>query len=528
MKTIIILLAACISFSNSVKAQADVSKLPPLDELGKGTYEGFVGGLYPNGSNEMPAAFYNDAVVMANSVEPLDASGKISEAGKIGLVTIGASTVAMFSEGIEKAIYNTPGLRDKIVFVNGGIGGQDLNKIYDQNAKYWQVVSSRVIEAGLTDEQVQVVWFQEDDLKNQTSAFPDRAEMLADEFTYAIQKMKERYPNLKFVYLTGRHTTDYMPADAKAKHQEPRAYLNGWASKVIIERQINGDAELNYKGTDVKAPMIIWGPYFWTQGNKPRKDGYYFSPDLAAADGVHPTDAGKQKVARDILDFWAKDPVSQLWFLENPDLISAIENIKNEDVQNDIQYLKFYILNQKMEETDLKNITGNIRVLILEDTVVIADKTFVPADSIAINELKPAMYKYLIKDDGAYTRSGKFMVEDDYTITKLKNDKTEKRDRLEIDTTKKQNLVGPDEPAWFINGNNKLPKLVRLLGGDKYAKAIFTTPDGKVVLEVEDVLKKHTNVNAEIPSGEYILKFYDENGKQIDIERAIPEYLKIH
>ena len=50
-------------------------------------------------------------------------------------------------------------------------------------------------------------------------------------------------------------------------------------------------------------------------------------------------------------------------------------------------------------------------------------------------------------------------------------------------------------------------------------KAVFTTPDGEVVLVVEDVLHKHTRVNDILPPGNYILKFYDENGDQINVDK---------
>ncbi|MBK6732194.1 MAG: hypothetical protein IPG60_15015 [Bacteroidetes bacterium] len=62
-------------------------------------------------------------------------------------------------------------------------------------------VESRVAQAGLTNAQIQVAWVQEDDLRNTTSAFPERANMLVDEFTYLFQQLKIRYPNLQIIYL---------------------------------------------------------------------------------------------------------------------------------------------------------------------------------------------------------------------------------------------------------------------------------------------------------------------------------------
>lgn len=56
------------------------------------------------------------------------------------------------------------------------------------------------------------------------------------------------------------------------------------------------------------------GTLFWTQGDKPRADGYTWNKQLVSNDGVHPTDAGIQRVSKDLVDFWSIDPVSQLWF----------------------------------------------------------------------------------------------------------------------------------------------------------------------------------------------------------------------
>lgn len=518
-------------FATKTFAQ-DVSSLPPLDELGTGKYQGYTGGLYPNGNNQMPPAFYKDAIEFANSIQPLDAEGKPDADGKIGLVTIGASTVAMFSEGLEDQIYNVAGLNKEIVFVNGGVGGQDLNKIYDQAAKYWVAVEGRVKDAGLTNEQVQVVWFQEDDLRDQSSAFPDRADNLADAFTYAIQKLKVRYPNLKFVYLTARHTTLWMPADAKDKHREPRAYYNGWATKFIIERQINGDAELAYKGEDAIAPMILWGPYFWTQGDKPREDGYTFRKDMVSNDGIHPNDAGKTKVAKDILDFWKTDAVSQLWFLENPGAVTASSDVvaaNTTGTDNMVSYMRLYILGTEIEKIDRSLMTDKIRILLLKDTVVVSNEEYFVTDSINLHDLDPGQYTYLIKDQEDFLTASKFFISSAYTVSKGTGENAASPSTIndnEVSTTTKQkNMVGEDEPAWFVNGNNKLPKLTRLLGSTAVAKAVITSRDGEVVLVVEDVLNKHTDLNEKLESGQYNVKFYDENENIINPE--IPQNINI-
>ncbi|MBC8172469.1 MAG: SGNH/GDSL hydrolase family protein, partial [Chitinophagales bacterium] len=398
--------------SLNLHAQADVNKLIPLDEMGTSTFEGYTGGLYPNGSNEMPAAFYNDAVEMARLVMPLNDNGKPDSDGKIGVVAIGPSTVSRIGQGLLELIYKTPGIRKEIVFVNGGVGGQDLNRIASPTGKFWKIVYNEVSVAGLTNEQVQVVWFQEDDLLNTTEEFPERADLLVQSFTLAIKDMKKRFPNLKLVYLTGRHTTEYMKPDGTIRHKEPRSYYNGWANKWIIEKQINGDASLNYKGENAEVPLLLWGPYFWTQGPKPRKDGYTFTPDMVLNDGVHPNDAGIRKIAGDLIDFWKNDKVSQLWFLENPDATSLPET-ENKNIS-------FDILHTEIESLIKDNMQGNLKVVILRDTNVVYNQSYdLNKEVISIPDLQAGTYKYLLKDDGNFVKAGAFKINDDKSVEKI-------------------------------------------------------------------------------------------------------------
>ena len=526
MKKITLGVLCGLLFPLSVMAQStNVNELPPLDELGTGTFMGEMGGLYPNGSNNMPADFYNDALLMATAVQPLDQTGEPDEKGKIGLVAIGASTVAMFGKALGDLIYDVPGIDPAIVYVNGGIGGQDLNKIRDPLARYWVEVDSRVKMAGLTNEQVQVVWMQEDDLRNQSSAFPDRAEMLANEFVYAAQQLKIRYPNLKLLYFTGRHTTAYMPADAKDKHKEPRAYLNGWATKWLIEAQIEGIPELTYKGEDVKVPLMLWGPYFWTQGEKPREDGYTFTRDMVTADGVHPNAEGEVKVANDIISFWRKDPVSAVWLTNSKEVPLVAEETSAP--------FQMQLNGKSVVSIATEQLKGNVRVMLLINEEVMYHKQFAPGfTNVELSPLGAGAYTYLIMDAGDFIKKGDFIVGDDGGLAGSKTLSDERSEAVGDSTDqskpkKSKDLVGEDQPAWFINGANKLPKLIRLLGGDIWAKAVFTTPDGVEVLVVEDVLHKHTKVNDILPAGNYYLKFYDINGDKINIEREIPEFLTL-
>jgi lysophospholipase L1-like esterase len=86
------------------------------------------------------------------------------------------------------------------------------------------------------------------------------------------------------------------------------------------QAQIKGDSTLNYdpeRGT-VKAPLVLWGPYLWADGLKPRKDDKltWERQDLIPRDGTHPSRSGKEKVARLLLEFFKANPTSRQWFVK--------------------------------------------------------------------------------------------------------------------------------------------------------------------------------------------------------------------
>src|SRR5215471_8612286 len=63
----------------------------PLPELGYQLYQGFSGGLYPNGANNRPPAHLAAGIDLAvNQIKPLDAAGNVNtNSGKIVLLSIG-------------------------------------------------------------------------------------------------------------------------------------------------------------------------------------------------------------------------------------------------------------------------------------------------------------------------------------------------------------------------------------------------------------------------------------------------------
>src|SRR2546430_14779150 len=63
----------------------------PLPEYGFKLYQGFSGGLYPNGGNNRPPAHLAAGVFIAtNQIQPLDVSGHVNtNTGKVVLLSVG-------------------------------------------------------------------------------------------------------------------------------------------------------------------------------------------------------------------------------------------------------------------------------------------------------------------------------------------------------------------------------------------------------------------------------------------------------
>jgi hypothetical protein len=74
---------------------------------------------------------------------------------------------------------------------------------------------------------------------------------------------------------------------------------------------MKGDDALKYGN----APVLLWGPYLWADGTKPRaNDGLAYTRDDLAGDGTHPSPAGREKIAKLMLVFYKTDPLAKSWF----------------------------------------------------------------------------------------------------------------------------------------------------------------------------------------------------------------------
>ena len=333
----------------------------PIDQLatspgsspsGAGTYKGFQGGLYENGSNVVPSDHDAAGKKYAAQVAPIN--------GKIVLLSIGMSN-AKDEFGTFLRTYGTnPAINPSVAIVNGaqnGIGACSwtvAQGMPGQNGCYGNapnpydlVLNTELTPAGLTESQVEVVWLKE--ANSLAAPFPPSlpvntkcppAHVLgnttcADAYVYEgylggiLRAAKTRYPNLKLVFISSRIYGGY---NQSSKSHEPYTYEYGFSTKWAIQAQIN-QADRGSQPDPIAgnlsygvAPWAVWGPYLWADGNIARSDGLAWCNGQSGApcngevdiqpDGVHPNATGQAKVASMLWSFFTTSPYTT-WFTAN-------------------------------------------------------------------------------------------------------------------------------------------------------------------------------------------------------------------
>jgi len=219
-----------------------------LTDLGTGSYQGFQGGLYPGGTNEPPAAYRQIGIARARAVQPLNQEGIPAAAGAIVLLGIGFSNTTQEFSAFKLEADRDSQKNPRLVIVDGAQGGQDALTISNPDANYWKVVDQRIRQAGVSDAQVQAVWFKEVIPRRQfLGSFPEDARHLQRAFAADIALLARRYPNLQLIYAASRTYGGYSTSNASP---EPYSYHNGFAVKWLIAEAINGA---------MGRPWLAWG-----------------------------------------------------------------------------------------------------------------------------------------------------------------------------------------------------------------------------------------------------------------------------
>lgn len=338
-------LIAASTCSAAICANTSIGE-SPINNLGSGLYLGqYQGGLYPNGLNVPPQAHFQAARTAAQNVRPLNTAGLPTQNGKYVLLSIGMSnTTQEFCGGAICRSWSFAGQAASDVAVNhtwleivdGAAGGQAAPDWESPAHPNYSRIVNVLQNRGLSESQVQAAWVKLAN-RNPTVSLPDPA---ADAFQLKTQlgnimrTLRTRYPNLRIVYLSSRTYAGYAEGTL---NPEPYAYESAFAVKWLIEAQIRQIAGLGIDPAAgdldpaTVAPMLVWGPYLWTDGTTPRSDGLVWNCGDVEADGVHPAQSGEEKVGNMLMDFMLNSPLASPWFAR-PDPPLAGDLDADEDV----------------------------------------------------------------------------------------------------------------------------------------------------------------------------------------------------
>jgi hypothetical protein len=296
--------------------------LAPLSDMTAGDrYQGEDGGLYGQGRNEPPPDHATAARREGARIQPLDAAGQPSPEGKIVLLSIGMSNTAQEYRAFMQLARTNAGRNPQLVLVDGAAASMDVTlwaedqRLPQAGMTPWELLARRLERAGVSPYQVQVVWLKQAKMGPASwGEFPAHARKLADGLAVILRRAKERLPNLRVACLSSRTFAGHATLGL---NPEPYAYESAFAVRWLIQEQIQGDPKLNFdpaKGP-VVCPLLLWGPYLWTDGLTPRRsDGLVWTRADVAEDGTHPSQSGQDKVARLLWDFFTRNDLTKDWF----------------------------------------------------------------------------------------------------------------------------------------------------------------------------------------------------------------------
>jgi hypothetical protein len=287
-------------------AQTSIGQIP-LSDL-KGTYQGFGGGLYSGAGNIRPAALETLALTAARQIVPLNAAGAPSANGRIGFISIGHSIASQEFQAFMGMIGSQP-INPAVTVIQGaksGCASECTGGL--QGDGYWTTwVAPAVQSAGLTPAQVQVAWVEE---TSEAPEFPAKILPTASQriqresglLLATLQRLKRYLPNIRIAYISAEPYAGYVSVpDQPNIVLEPYIYEEGFAVRDAIGRQ------------DGSTPLVVWGPYEWADGIKPRSDGLSWACSDFGPIGGHLSDQGSAKAAQLLINFLAGDTAANVW-----------------------------------------------------------------------------------------------------------------------------------------------------------------------------------------------------------------------
>ena len=287
-------------------------RLAPLTDMASSDrYEGEDGGLYGGGRNSPPEGHRQAAEAELGKIRPLNAEGQPDDEGVIGFVAVSMSNATQEFSRFKQLADRSPLKSPRVVIVDCAQGGQAMAEWAPADGRPWDEARRRLAAAKVSLRQVQVAWVKLAN-KGPTGSIQEHVRRLERDTLTVLHNAKAQFPNLRIVYLGSRTYGGYAIGGL---NPEPYAYEGAFAARWLIQRQMQGDPELTLSNS----PLLLWGPYLWADGSKGRQvDSLVWKRTDFGADGVHPSDSGRQKVAELLLKFFTSDPLGKPWFTVAP------------------------------------------------------------------------------------------------------------------------------------------------------------------------------------------------------------------
>jgi len=325
MRTYTLLLVVLAS-TQILVAQKDCSRPPlgrlPVSDMTNSTWNAIRGGLYPEGRAVPPPDKMFAYQTIIDAVEPRALDGLLHPTdGRIVMIGVGASNPRTEFNAFVALAKSDPSASTSLIFANTCVGGQGVQKMNLPTDSYWKNASKVLDSLGCSAAQVQLAWVETDNTQDADTTFPGAAQGLADDLFTLCTTMRSFYPNLKVIYFSSRSYAGYIdPASALAGRGllSPRDYLNGWAIKFLIERQIVGTAGYTFTGVTADLPALMWCTDNWADGTTPKLDGLFWHCDDFSGDGLHLSPLGEEKSGARIYRFFSTDPLAQRWYQAQP------------------------------------------------------------------------------------------------------------------------------------------------------------------------------------------------------------------
>lgn len=298
-------------------APAEKVGFKPLNEMSaEDRYQEQDGGLYGQGMNQPSDSHQDAAKRELEKIQPLNAEGQPAADGRVVLVSISMSNATQEFSRFKQIADNDRMKSDHLTIVDCAQGGQAMAEWVPPQGQPWMEAQRRLDRAGVTAEQVQVAWIKLAN-KGPQGDLETHGRKLQQDTLKVIQNAKAKFPNLRIAYLSSRI---YGGHSGGGLNPEPFAYESAFAVRWLIQDQIKGDKELQFENGSnaepVKAPLLLWGPYLWADGVTPRKsDGLTWPRTDLGPDGTHPSQSGRDKVAKLLLTFFKEDPLAKSWFV---------------------------------------------------------------------------------------------------------------------------------------------------------------------------------------------------------------------